>query len=141
MKKKYYLLVFAFIFIKSNLLYSQTNCSTALPITINGACQSGSVNDNSADLPALTGCTATFNRERWYTFTVVGGSQTITITGTSTSTNRNLYLQLISLTGTCASGTLTQIACANAINTNSAQTETITITLTNGVYFIKVLNV
>ncbi|MGL2964504.1 fibronectin type III domain-containing protein [Flavobacterium sp. RSB2_4_14] len=117
-----------------------TTCATAIPITINGACGSGTIIDTSPDLPALATCaTGTFRREGWYKFTVTGGPLNLTITGNAS--NRNLFLQLISEATAC--GTLTQIGCANSdTNGNTAQTETITVTnLANGTYYIKVANV
>lgn len=115
-----------------------TSCLTATPITVNGACASGTITDTTQDLPNIGGsCAATFNREGWYTFNVAGGPLNITITGIGN--NRNIYLQLISTTGSCAG--LTQINCANTTTTNGTQTETISTSLATGTYYIKVANV
>lgn len=147
MKKKYYLLVFAFIFIKSSFLYSQTitnvDCVNAINLIVNGPCApSSNLDDFSQNNPLISGCLSageSFKREGWYKFTVTSGPQNITITGNAS--NRNLFLQLISLTGTCSSGTFTELACANNNHTVGAQTETINATLTNGTYYVKVVNV
>ena len=122
----------------SKVTYAQTSCSNAITISINGSCQSGSVSDNTQSGLPISGCSAgTFRRERWYSFTVSGGPQTITIT--ADAANRNLYLQLIAATGSC--GTLTEVACSNADNNNNtAQVESMTNVLNNGLYYIKVVN-
>jgi len=114
------------------------DCVNATSLTINGACDNGTISDVTQNLPNISGCSAgTFRREGWYTFTVAGGSLDVTITGVTT--NRNLFLQLISSTGSCAG--LSQINCANNDNANnSAQTEVISTTLSNGIYYIKVVN-
>lgn len=127
------------LFVFNSSFGQGATCATATPITINGACGSGSINDTTADLPDLATCTGTFKREGWYRFTITGGPLNLTITGVTT--NRNLYLQLISQVTAC--GTLTQIGCANANTTNNGpQTETITATnLANGTYYVKVVNV
>ncbi|MBT8268918.1 MAG: pre-peptidase C-terminal domain-containing protein [Bacteroidia bacterium] len=119
--------------------YSQGNtCATATALTINGACDSGSIGDATENAPFISSCSGSFRDEGWYTFTVTSGPQNIVIT--ANSGNRNLYLQLISSTGLCAG--LTQIACANAnTSNNSAQTETISTVLGNGTYYVKVVNV
>lgn len=122
----------------SKFTYAQTSCSNAIAMSINGSCQSGSVSDNNQSGPSISGCSAgVFRKERWYSFTVTGGPQTVTIT--ADAANRNLYLQLIAATGPC--GTLTEVACSNANNNdNTAQIESMTNVLNNGLYYIKVVN-
>jgi hypothetical protein len=112
-------------------------CATAETISINGACDSGTIIDTSQDNPSIGSCPGTFNREGWYTFTVAGGPQNVTIT--AIGNNRNIYLQLLSSTSPCTG--LTQINCANTTTTNGTQTETISTILPNGIYYIKVVNV
>ncbi|MBT8288636.1 MAG: pre-peptidase C-terminal domain-containing protein [Bacteroidia bacterium] len=136
MEKKLLLLLILIGFFNS---YGQgTNCATATALTINGACDSGSIGNGTEDAPFISSCPGTFRDEGWYTFNVTAGPQNIVIT--ANSGNRNLYLQLISSTGSCTG--LSQIACANAdTSNNSAQTETISTTLGNGTYYVKVVNV
>ncbi|HQA74854.1 hypothetical protein, partial [Flavobacterium sp.] len=60
MKKKYYLLVFAFIFIKSSFLYSQTitnvDCVNAINLIVNGPCApSSNLDDFSQNNPLISG--------------------------------------------------------------------------------------
>ena len=131
------LLSFGVLF--SNESTAQTTCATALPITVNGGCITGSisVNDSSQDAPIIGSCPGNFRRERWYTFTVAGGTSNVTIS--ASASNNNLFLQLISATGPCTG--LSQIECGNVTSGNSAQTETITSSLVNGTYYIKVVNV
>ncbi|WP_133533629.1 pre-peptidase C-terminal domain-containing protein [Flavobacterium dankookense] len=123
-----------------SVCFSQTSCSTALPITLNGTCGAINASDTSPNAPNVgVNCPGTFNRESWFTFTLATGPQNIVIRGTSTNNNRNLYLQLIN--GTCG-GTLSELACANTVNNNSAQTEIIEYnSLPAGTYFIKASNV
>ncbi|NNK54151.1 MAG: hypothetical protein HKO97_06265, partial [Flavobacteriaceae bacterium] len=120
-------------------LHSQAaQCTGAIVLSVNGACDSGQIRNTTEESPfvSASACPASFRHEGWYTFTVTGGPLPITITGISA--NRNLMLQLTS--GAC--GSMTELACANADNTNnSAQTETISTTLANGTYYIKVVNV
>lgn len=116
-----------------------TGCASAVALTINGACASGSISDGTQDAPTLSSCaTGTFRTEGWYKFTVTSGPQNITVTGSAS--NRNLFLQIISQTAACTG--LAQIACANANNTNGSQTESVVLSgLANGTYYIKVANV
>lgn len=132
-----FFLVCFFLFTKN--VYAQgTNCAGATAVTINGACLSGTISNGVEDAPFIgTTCTGTFGKEGWYTFTVSGGPLNITIT--AEANNRNLFLQLISSTASCTG--LSQIGCANANDTSGLQTETISQTLSNGIYYIKVLNV
>lgn len=115
-----------------------TSCATATVLTVNGTCGSGTIQDSNENAPlySSSGCTGTFRREGWYSFTVSGGPLDITV---ESSGNRNLAMQIIS--GNCASPT--QIACANDLGGTGANygTETYTGTLGNGTYFVKVLNV
>jgi hypothetical protein len=122
----------------SKFTYAQTSCTNAIAMSINGSCQSGSVSDNTQNAPMISGCSAgVFRKERWFSFNVTGGPQTVTIT--ADAANRNLYLQLIAATGPC--GTLTEVACSNADNNdNTAQIESMTNVLSNGLYYIKVVN-
>jgi hypothetical protein len=113
-----------------------TTCSTATPISINGSCLSGTISDNVQNLPNISSCPGTFGREGWYTFTVTGGPLNVTIT--SDTNNRNCFLQLISSTASCTG--LSQINCANNVNSNGQQIETINQLLSNGIYYIKVVN-
>ena len=131
------LLVF-FIFLSYTKSNAQgTTCATATSITIGGCATNDNITDTTQSLPNISGCTGTFNREGWYTFTVTGGPLKVTIT--AVTTDRNLFLQLISSTSSCAG--LTQIACANDFAGNGGQTETISTTLNNGIYYVKVVNV
>jgi hypothetical protein len=133
------LLMVLFVYFFANLASAQgADCANATSLTINGACDNGTISDVTQNLPNISGCSAgAFRREGWYTFTVAGGSLDVTITGVTT--NRNLFLQLISSTGSCTG--LSQINCANNDNANnSAQTEVISTTLSNGIYYIKVVN-
>ncbi|HLP64487.1 GEVED domain-containing protein [Flavobacterium sp.] len=125
------------LFFTTHFFAQGTSCATAESISINGACDSGTITDTTQDAPLIGTCAGTFNREGWYTFTVTGGPINVTITGVGN--NRNIYLQLLSSTSSCTG--LTQINCANATTTNGTQTETISATLTNGIYYIKVVNV
>lgn len=133
------LLMVLFVCLFVNVASAQGNsCATASSLTINGLCDSGLINDRTQNMPIVSGCSVgTFRREGWYTFTVSGGALNVAITGVTT--NRNLYLQLISSTSSCTG--LLQIDCANSTNNNLAQTETINTTLSNGIYYIKVVNV
>lgn len=132
-------LVLFFVFISGSGFGQGATCATATSITVNGTCSNGSINNNSEDAPLISTatCSATFNREGWYTFTITTGPVDIMITGTTT--NRNLYLQLISSSASCAG--LATIACANNINSDSGQTESIVANLSNGIYYVKVVNV
>ncbi|TAF09188.1 MAG: hypothetical protein EAZ75_09575 [Flavobacteriia bacterium] len=131
--------LFVLVFFSNDLIAQGTTCSTATPLTINGACVAGTINDSTQDTPIASGCSFnTFRREGWYSFTVTGGPLNITIT--ADAANRDLFLQLISSSNNTCGGTLTQINCANATQTNGAQTETITSILANGTYYIKVIN-
>lgn len=120
-------------------IYAQgTGCSNATTITINGTCAaSATINDGTQDAPNIGTCAGVFAKEGWYTFTVSSGPQNVTIT--ADAGNRNLFLQLISSSASCTG--LSQINCANATNTNGAQIESINQTLSNGIYYIKVVNV
>ncbi|WP_445715289.1 hypothetical protein [Flavobacterium sp.] len=93
-------LVFLF-FICGTTSFSQGNtCATATSLTINGACDSGTISDTTEDAPNISGCSVSnFRREGWYTFTVSGGPMNITIT--ADAADRGLYLQLISSTSAC----------------------------------------
>ncbi len=133
------LMMVLFVCLFANVASAQgINCASATSLTINGACDAGSISNTAQDSPIISSCPAgTFRREGWYTFTVSGGPLTVTITGVTT--NRNLFLQLISSTASCTG--LSQINCANSnTNNNSPQTETIITTLSNGIYYIKVVN-
>jgi hypothetical protein len=134
-----FILLIALLF--SGVSFGQgATCATATPLTIDGACDAGLINDTTQSLPNISnvGCpTGTFRREGWYTFTVSGGPTDISIV--ADAGNRNLFLQLISSTSACSG--LTQIACSNNNNGNYAQNETINTTLNNGIYYIKVVNV
>ena len=125
------------LFVFNSSFGQGTTCATAEIITINGACDSGTISDTLQDNPLIGSCPGTFNREGWYTFTVAGGPQNVTIT--AIGNNRNIYLQLLSSTSPCTG--LTQINCANTTTTNGTQTETISTILPNGIYYIKVVNV
>jgi hypothetical protein len=134
------LLMVLFVSLFANVASAQgTSCANATPLTINGACDAGLISNGTQDLPIISGCAAGgFRREGWYTFTVSGGPLNVIITGVAT--NRNLFLQLISSTASCTG--LSQINCANSnTNNNSLQTETISTTLSNGIYYIKVVNI
>ncbi|MFI0427051.1 MAG: PPC domain-containing protein, partial [Flavobacterium sp.] len=136
---KLFSLLFAFVFYTNDLFAQGTTCATATPLTINGACDAGTINDVTQNNPTATGCSFnTFRREGWYTFTVTGGPLNITIT--ADAADRDLFLQLISSSNNTCGGTLTQINCANTTQANGAQTETITTSLANGTYYIKVIN-
>ncbi|MFN3968426.1 fibronectin type III domain-containing protein [Flavobacterium sp.] len=126
------------LLITNDLQAQGTSCSNATALTINGSCVTGvTISDQIQDTPNIGTCPGTFAREGWFTFTVAGGPLNMTIT--ADANNRNLFLQLISSTSSCAG--LSQINCANATNSNGAQIETITQTLSNGIYYIKVVNV
>jgi len=130
-------LLFVFSFFSNEILAQGATCASATPLTINGACDAGTINDATQNIPNATGCTFnTFRREGWYTFTVTGGPLNITIT--ADAADRDLFLQLISSTSSCTG--LTQINCANTTQANGAQTETITTSLANGTYYVKVIN-
>ena len=125
------------LFVFNSSFGQGTTCATAETISINGACDSGTISDTSQDNPLIGSCPGAFNREGWYTFTVAGGPQNVTIT--AIGNNRNIYLQLLSSTSPCTG--LTQINCANTTTINGTQTETISTILPNGIYYIKVVNV
>lgn len=125
-----YLAFFFFLFTMNG--FSQGNtCATATSLTINGACDSGTITTDPNT--AICGGT-TWRRVGYYSFTVTGGPLNITVTAQSNA--RNLVMGLFS--GSCAS--LTNINCADADSTNGVQTETITATLNNGTYYIAVGN-
>jgi hypothetical protein len=126
-----------FLFVFNSSFGQGASCATAETISINGACDSGTISDTSQDNPLIGSCPGTFNREGWYTFTITGGPQNVTIT--AIGNNRNIYLQLLSSTSPCTG--LTQINCANTTTINGTQTETISTILPNGIYYIKVVNV
>ena len=125
------------LFVFNSSFGQGATCATAETISINGACDSGTISDTSQDNPSIGSCPGAFNREGWYTFTVAGGPQNVTIT--AIGNNRNIYLQLLSSTSPCTG--LTQINCANTTTINGTQTETISTILPNGIYYIKVVNV
>lgn len=134
-----FLLVFVFSLFSDFASAQGTTCTNATVLTINGTCGSGNITDNSQDLPFVSGCSAgTFRREGWYIFTVSGGPLDVTISGTTVTNGTNLFLQLISSTSSCTG--LSQINCANTVG-NGPQTETINTTLSNGIYYVKVVNV
>lgn len=113
------------------------DCGTAELLYINGSCDIAIITDNAETAPANT-CGGIFRREGWYTFTISGGPLNVTITANAT---RNLALQLISSTAACTG--LSQINCVNDVagaGTGYA-TETLTSLLSNGIYYVKVLNV
>ena len=141
-KGKLKIILILIIFILTPLIsFAQgTTCATATPITINGACATGTISDTTQDLPNIGTCSGTFRSEGWYTFNVTGGPLNLNISGTMGANNRDLFLELISSSNNTCTGTLNQIACANSFNTNP-QTEVINTTLSNGTYFIKVVNV
>ena len=130
--------LFFLFFIFTSITFGQGNtCATATPLTINGACDAGTINDITQNTPNATGCSFnTFRREGWYTFTVTGGPLNVTIT--ADAADRDLFLQLISSTSSCTG--LSQIDCANTTQANGAQIETITRSLANGIYYVKVVN-
>lgn len=133
----FYIVLIGTLFFNWNGFSQGATCLLATPISINGACASGTISDTSQDAPLIGTCAGTFNREGWYTFNVPSGPTNVTVTGIGN--NRNIYLQLISSTSSCAG--LTQVSCANATTTNGTQTETLTATLNTGTYYIKVVNV
>jgi hypothetical protein len=111
--------------------YSQGNtCALATPITLNGACLSGTINDVTANNP-LPSC-GTTAQEGWYTFTLASAT---TVTISCTNASRNLAIQLIQ--GACPG---TQVSCTNNLGPG-AGTETVTSALAAGVYYIKILNI
>ena len=135
--------LFIIFFLFSSQLFSQgVDCGTSTPLSINGPCDSGDINDATiSTLPTGYNCFITgtaIQREGWYQFTVTTGLTPIQITATG---NRNLALQLISSTGPCAG--LAQIMCVNAEpgSGGSNSTEILTTSLNNGTYYIRVLNV
>ena len=129
--KTHLFLSFLFLLISTLTFGQGATCATATPLTIDGACGSGSVNGTTEFPPTCTG----WQRAVYYSFTVSSGPQNITITANSGA--RNLVLGLFS--GTCA--TLSNLQCVDVNTTNGAQTETITATnLANGTYYIAVGN-
>jgi uncharacterized repeat protein (TIGR01451 family) len=121
------------ISINSTSVFSQgASCAAAVSITVNGSCPSGTISDNTMELPAPT-C-GTQLRDGWYSFVATQTNARVT----AITTNRQLLLQVFS--GAC--GSLTQIGCANANTTDGAQTEVVALTgLTIGfTYYIKVVN-
>ena len=141
MKRKLQTAIYLLLLLFSFEVFSQgTSCATAETISINGACDSGTISDTSQDNLLIDSCPGTFNRQGWYTFTVAGGPQNVTIT--AVGNNRNIYLQLLSSTSSCTG--LAHINCANTTTTtttNGTQTETISSLLPIGTYYIKVVNV
>ena len=136
---RFFLLFASVIVICMPKIWAQgTGCASAVALTINGSCASGTISDATQDAPALFSCpTGVFRTEGWYKFTVTAGPQSYTITGSAST--RNLFLQVISETAACIG--LTQIGCANASNINGSQTESVVLNLANGTYYIKVANV
>lgn len=109
-------MIVTLFFYGTNSLYSQgATCATATSVTLNGSCTSGTISDTTIDAgtPAFS-CTATFNREGWYTFNI-SGAVYLSIVAEITVTNRNLMLQLISSTGSCSG--LSEVACVNSVKT------------------------
>jgi hypothetical protein len=84
--------LFFLFFIFTSITFGQGNtCATATPLTINGACDAGTINDITQNTPNATGCSFnTFRREGWYTFTVTGGPLNVTIT--ADAADRDLFL-------------------------------------------------
>ena len=120
------LLLIAFFALTTTAFAQSDTCASATPLTINGACGSGTI-DGTTSLPS------TWKRAEYYSFTVTSGPQTVTITAISGA--KNLILGLFS--GACGT-TLTTV---DADTANGAQTETITATnLANGTYYIAVGN-
>jgi hypothetical protein len=112
---------------------SQTTCASALPITVDGACENGAMNDATISAETYS-CGGTVRRERWYTFTI--GSQ-LSMTVAATQNSRDVAVQVFS--GAC--GSLTEEACDNTTGGNGADTETISgLILNAGTYYIRVVN-
>ena len=132
------ILLLLFVIFTTTIFAQGNTCATATSLTINGACDAGTISDATQNAPNITGCAfSNFRREGWYTFTVTGGPLDITIT--ADAADRGLYLQLISSTSSCTG--LAEVTCQNADGTNnSAQIETITTSLANGIYYVKVVN-
>lgn len=118
------------------------NCSLAIPVTINGACTSGTITDASIDTDFPTGgsCTYTPKREGFYTFTVTSGPQNITISATVPAGVNNLFLHLYKVVGSCGGGDDVLIDCEDSQQFDGAQTETMTNSLANGVYILRIVN-
>jgi hypothetical protein len=128
--KTHLFLSFLFLLISTVTFGQGATCATATPLTIDGACGSGTINGTTLP-PTCTGWT----RAVYYSFTVSSGPQNITITASAGS--RNLVLGLFS--GACAS--LSNLQCVDVNTTSGPQTETITATnLANGTYYIAVGN-
>jgi hypothetical protein len=101
-------------------------------LTINGACGSGNITNNTNNGPAVS-C-GTTSRIGYYRFTTTVAQQ---INISITATNRRLAFQLF--TGGCAS--TSEIACVNDITGNGAQTETYSFNaLASTTYIIKIVN-
>lgn len=137
MKRFYNLLLLSTAAFCANFSLAQlggNTCATAVSLTLNGACGSGTVVDATVTTDSYT-CGGTITRETWYMFTS-SSVQDVTVTGIGN--NRNIAIQLLS--GTC--GALTQVACDNTTTTNGTDTETFTVaSLAAGTYYVKVLNV
>ena len=131
--KKISLFVIACLFFAINQANGQGACSSAVLVTVDGACGSGTASDGTVNDAPLPSC-ATILYDTWFKF--VATSTNAIITGITT--NRNQVIQVFS--GTCAS--LTEIGCANAITSTGAQTETVSLTgLTiSNTYYIRVAN-
>ncbi len=107
---KFFFLLMMVLFSPLHKTIAQGNtCAAAAAITIGGACDAGTIGSTVEDAPLISGCTGTFMREGWYTFTVTGGPLKITITHLSKDIKNNtIYFAVVDSKNTDLSYTDTQ---------------------------------
>lgn len=120
------------VFITEKSSAQGITCATAVSVTMNGACASGTISDATIEGTTPSPSCGSVSREGWYKFTATSVNATIT----AVSSNRQLMVQVFS--GAC--GSLTEIGCGNNVSTAGAQTETVSVSgLTSGnVYYIRI---
>lgn len=137
MRSLKYLLFILFSTYQINSFGQGASCATAVSLTVDGVCPTGSITDGTvadAAAPTCAGST-TVSRDGWWSYTVTSGPTNISIA--VSNSNRDIIVQVFS--GTCT-GTLTQIGCSNATTGAGASTETVNISnQSNGTYFVRVV--
>lgn len=122
------------VFVAESSCAQGISCATAVNVTMNGACASGTISDASIEGTTPSPSCGNGNREGWYKFTATSANATIT----AVSSNRQLLVQVFS--GAC--GSLTEIGCGNNANTAGSQTETVSVSgLTVGnIYYVRIVD-
>ncbi|NVO01627.1 MAG: T9SS type A sorting domain-containing protein [Bacteroidetes bacterium] len=138
--KSVLLILFLFLFFSNNIKAQGTTCASATLITVNGACNSGLINDATITAGFAPSCTgAIIRREGWYRFVATSTNATITVITPAGATNEP-GIQVFS--GACAG--LAEIGCAQAdLYTTTGQIESVGFSsgLTIGTtYYFRVMN-